>query len=639
MENARGTALLRTIALLAATARLLQLQGLHPLVWDEVEFFRATDWLRRGLVPYRDFWEHHTPLQWFLFAPVTALTHSAGASAILLMRWAQLPLWIAVFILLHIWMRRAGASEFAAWSAMALVLCSTLFMLPAVEYRVDVLGCVLYLAALVFLQRQHEGRTFAFFGGLMLCLAGFANLRLGPLAVLTILLVRVVRTREHAWGGNTRANWCFAGASAALVPPLGYFAATHSALIAWQRLWSDNLLADRFAEAPVHWMFIYRFAVAFGVRFVGTVLSFQFAAIDPGGIAILVIGGIGVVLALRRRFRAPDDGFFLAFLQIANLLFIGAMKFVFNYHLEIVVLLMAPFVAFEIDRFLKSEGRRRAVLTLVILAAVVNIAAAVFRGKESDTVYQDFVMREVDHRTPAGSKVWDSVGWALHRDPAYRYWFLRANVFVMEAHGRFETYNAADLLRDPPAAIIADYDTRRWMATHRQLGELVVTHYLPLWRDLWLPGMSARLTMAAPAAQWIALADGTYDVYASTRLASHPWYRQPLDFERPVWRDAAPVSPLDRDARIDWCVDDAPVPRTASLTLRRGQHVGAISREALPIGIMLIGSRNELAFCQPLPGTTLEASASPRWHLPDFAALGRLAGGTSSVTPRAQCQR
>lgn len=639
MHNARVTALLRIVALLSAGARLLQLQGLHPLVWDEIEFFRATDWVRRGLVPYRDFWEHHTPLQWFLFAPVTALTHSTGASAILMMRWAQLPLWIVAFILLRVWMRRSGSSDFAAWTAIALVLCSSLFMLPAVEYRVDVLGCVLYLAALTLLQRMDDGRRFAFFGGALLCVAGFANLRLGPLAVLTLLLARVVRTRAHAWGGNKRANWCFAGASAALMPALAYFAATHSARMAWQRLWSDNLLADRFAEAPVDWMFVYRFAVAFGVRLIGTVLSFQFAAIDPGGIAIVIIGGIGVLLALKRGFRAPGDDFFLAFLQVANLLFIAAMKFVFNYHLEIAILLMAPLVAFEIDRFVTSDRRRRALFALVIVAAAVNIAAAVFRGKENDTVYQDFVMREVDRRTPVGSRVWDSAGWALHRDPAYRYWFLRANVFVMEAHGHFETYGVPALLRDPPAAVIADYDARRWMATHRPLGELIVTHYLPLWRDIWLPGMSARLTPAAPAAQWIVLADGTYDVYASTRLASHPWYRQPLDFERPVWRDAAPPSPADRDARIAWFVEGAPIPSPATLTLRRGQHVGAISRDPLPAGIMLIGSRNELAFCQPLPGTTLEASASPRWHLPDLNALVQLARGTASAMPRTRCHR
>jgi len=635
----RTTAFFAGISILSIAARLLQLQGLHPLVWDEIEFFRATDWVRRGLVPYRDFWEHHTPLQWFLFAPVTALTNSPGVSAILLMRWAQLPLWIIAFVLLRGWMRRAGISEFAAWSAMALVLCSTLFMLPAVEYRVDVLGCGVYLAALFLLQRISDGRGFAFFGGAMLCVAGLANLRLGPLAVLTLLLVRVVRTRDRAWGGNARANWCFAGAAAAFASACVYFAVTHSARIAWQRLWSDNFLADKFAVAPVDWMFAHRFAVAFGLRLVDSAPNFQLSAVDPGGIAILVIGGIAVVRALRRGFRAPGDDFFLAFLQVANLLFVAAMKYVFNYHLEIVVLLMAPLVAMEIDRFTTTASRRRALIALVLVAATVNIAAAVFRGKESDTVYEDFVMREVDRRTPPGSKVFDSVGWPLHRDPAYRYWFLRANVFVMEEHGKFEPYTIADLLRDPPAAVIADYDVRKWLAAHRPFGEFIVTHYLPLWREMWLPGMSARLTPIAPAARWIVLADGTYDIYASTRLASHPWYRQPLDFERPLWRGVTPQSAADRDAHVDWLIDGVPAAATSPLTLHRGQTIVAISREPQPIGIMLIGSHNELAFCQPPRGTTLEASDPPRWHLPDLGALAQLALGTDSMTPRSPCHR
>jgi len=639
MNTRRATALLGALSLISVIARLLQLQGLHPLVWDEIEFFRATDWVRHGLVPYRDFWEHHTPLQWFLFAPITALTNSPGVSAILLMRWAQLPLWIITFVLLRGWMRRAGISAFAAWTAMTLVLCSTLFMLPAVEYRVDVLGCVIFIAALFFLQRIGDHPKFAFLGGAMLCLAGLANLRLGPLAVLTLLLVRVVRTRDRAWGGNARANWCFAGAAATFGAACVYFAATHSARIAWQRLWSDNFLADRFAQAPVDWMFAHRFAVAFGVRLVDSVPNFQLSAVDPGGIAILVIGGIGVVRALRRGFRAPGDDFFLAFLQVANLLFIAAMKYVFNYHLEIAVLLMAPLVAIEIDRFATSDSRRRALIALVVIAAAVNIAAAVFRGKESDTVYEDFVMREIDRRTPPGSKVFDSVGWPLHRDPAYRYWFLRANVFVMEEHKRFETYTIADVLRDPPAGVIADYDVRKWLAAHRPFGELIVTNYLPLWREIWLPGMSARVTPLAPAARWIVLEDGTYDVYASTNLASHPWYRQPLDFERPLWRGVGPPTASDRGAHIDWFVDGVPIPATTTLTLRRDQRLDAISREQLPIGIMLINARNDVAFCQPPRGTTLEASDPPRWHVPDLGALLQLARGTDSMTPRSPCHR
>src|SRR5437773_8119120 len=98
------------LLVVASLARLLSLRFFHPLNWDEIEYFRAADWIRQGLVPYRDFWEHHTPLQWFVFAPLTALVSSPGSAGIIAMRWAQVLLWIATFVLLSLWMRRAGIS-------------------------------------------------------------------------------------------------------------------------------------------------------------------------------------------------------------------------------------------------------------------------------------------------------------------------------------------------------------------------------------------------------------------------------------------------------------------------------------------------------------------------------------------------
>src|SRR5207248_600379 len=72
-RNTPGIAVAASLIAVSVLARLVSLQGLHPLNWDELEYFRATEWVRHGLVPYRDFWEHHTPLQWFLFAPAAAL--------------------------------------------------------------------------------------------------------------------------------------------------------------------------------------------------------------------------------------------------------------------------------------------------------------------------------------------------------------------------------------------------------------------------------------------------------------------------------------------------------------------------------------------------------------------------------------
>src|SRR5437879_4053306 len=116
---------------LAAVARSLSLAFFHPLNWDEIEYFRATDWIRQGLIPYRDFWEHHTPLQWFMFAPVTALIHSPGTSAILAMRWAQVPAGIATFVLLSLWMQRAGLELTSRPAAIRLTLRRPTFLLAA----------------------------------------------------------------------------------------------------------------------------------------------------------------------------------------------------------------------------------------------------------------------------------------------------------------------------------------------------------------------------------------------------------------------------------------------------------------------------------------------------------------------------
>src|SRR5438270_8777340 len=125
---------------LAAAARAISLAWLHPLNWDEIEYRRATAWVWSGLVPYRDFWEHHTPLQWFVFAPIAAIARGPGVSAIVALRFAQAIVWAMCFLLLNLWMRDAGIGRFARAAAILTALCSSMFMLAAVEYRVDALA-------------------------------------------------------------------------------------------------------------------------------------------------------------------------------------------------------------------------------------------------------------------------------------------------------------------------------------------------------------------------------------------------------------------------------------------------------------------------------------------------------------------
>jgi hypothetical protein len=451
VEDGRGIALPSALIAASVAARLAQLQWLHPLGWDEVEYFRATDWVRQGLVPYRDFWEHHTPLQWFLFAPVTALLDSPGVASVVAMRWAQVPLWIAAFALLAAWMRGAGIAPFARWSAMALALTSSLFMLPAVEYRVDVLGGVLLLLGLVLLQR---GR-FAW-AGAAFALAAFANLRLGPVVVVAMLAA--------IWHYGRRAAGAMAGAGAATAVAALYFVATGSLGMAIRRVFTENLLADRLAE-NIPGIFLHRILAPFGVSLLHR--SFSFSAIDPGGILLIVLGVAGLV-------RARGELRYLAVVNAANLLFIALMKYVFNYHLEIAALLLVPLAATQI---------RKGLACALIVCAAMNVSVALFRGKEADMQYQDRMMKVVDMATPPDGRVFDSAGWALHRTPAYGYWFLRAITFELESHGVFSTYVPSP----PPNAIIADHDTRRWLVAHPQLLTWVRQNYVPHGRDLWLP--------------------------------------------------------------------------------------------------------------------------------------------------------
>ncbi|HEX6159380.1 MAG TPA: hypothetical protein VF111_04385 [Thermoanaerobaculia bacterium] len=588
----------RRVVLLAVTAalvRLVTLQWLHPLQWDEIEFFRAADWIRQGLVPYRDFWEHHTPLQWFLFAPVTALTTAPGDSAITLMRWAQLPLWIAAFWFAFRLMERAGLPPFARWSATALVLASSMFMLPAVEYRIDTLGCALYLAAL-FCRRR------AILYVILLSLAGLANIRLGPLLAATAILFVLIDVEEARWRLQIRRAFLLAlGVLIPLAATASYFVRNGAARHLYRQVWFENYLGDKFATGARSGLGD-RLLVPFGVRTGGI----DAAGVDPGGIFLILLGVVGLVLAVRHA-RRPDWLFLIALLQLVNVAFLARMKFVYHYHLEILVMLMLPLVAYGLARV----ARRELVMALVVVAWCMNLFASVFRGKEQDRRYQDLIMTEVHARTDPGDKVFDGVGWALRREPAYRFWFLPDLTRQLVARGYATAYAAHEL----PAAVIADYNALTWLRLEPDLQQRIVRHYLPVWRNLWMPGMNARLAPGG-SFSWTAPKDGAYRIYATPQLARHPWFSRPIFvgsfYEAPAARMTLRLDrPLEHPA-LTWSVP----PRNGVIHLRKGDQLDVVSRANEEIGVMLVPGDDRLLFRQPPPGATIDAAAPRTTHIP-----------------------
>jgi hypothetical protein len=626
------------LTIAAVAARLFSLTWLTPLNWDEVEFFRATDWVRQGLVPFRDFWEHHTPMQWFVFAPFTALTTSTGAGAIIFMRWMQVPLWIAIFWLVNVWMRNDGAARFARWMAIVLAVCSSLFMLPAIEYRVDVLACGLYIGGLVLLQKQTSRASF--WAGVLFCLTGFANIRLGPLLALTVLLNRVIDVRERRWRGTREANWVFAGVIAAFAVALAWFLATDSLKPLYQHVWVENYLGDRYAER-VPLAFVHRMLIPFGVRIYGSGDHFDLIGVDPAGAAIVVLGIIGLVRALRE-WRAPGVHFYLAFLQVSSMLFISVMKFVYHYHLEIVVLMMLPFVASEISRGRRASrpqpagvspagegeddtrrrdagsmraGRPPAWIAFAAAVCAWSIFLTVFRGKERDLAYQDLIMREAHTRTAPGAKVFDGVGWALRRQPAWRFWFLPELVRKLVQERHLPPYGVAEWLTDPPAAVITDRNAAVWLAAvDPQLGVYVVRHYLPVWRNLLMPGLSTLLAPGATAG-WVVPADGRYRIVVAPELASHEWFRRPLAYRAGIHSGLQIVA---RGAdRVQWHRNGSPATVTGNaIDLKRGDRLAVRSPHPVPVAVFLVPGEERLWFRQPPDGVTLDSEGPRVTHVP-----------------------
>jgi len=212
----------------------------------------------------------------------------------------------------------------------------------------------------------------------------------------------------------------------------------------------------------------------------------------------------------------------------------------------------------------------------------------------------------------------------VHREPSYRYWLMRRIVWVLVRSGYYVNYTRQEMATRPPAAILADYTARGFLLWNPDLGLFTASHYLPYWRDLWLPGLSAIVSPRTPAATWTVPADGMYRVYASPRLAAHTWFRQPLYWNTPLWRDQRLVVTVH--AYEEWPGTGVPlelsVPlQNGRLQLKKGQRLTVVSRAAEPIGVFMSPLDATQLFQQPPVGTTLEVSTDPQWHVTDLAVL------------------
>lgn len=567
MRHRAAPALITTgLLTLAAVWTALMLHRGQLLTWDEVEFFRATRWIAEGSVPYRDFWEHHLPLQWFVFAPAAALFGGGpGAGAVVAMRWAQVPLWIGALAIVMLLARRAGLETRARWAALCLLALSPSFILMVIQFRLDVAGNLAFVAAVAAGVR----RRWVTFGALM-SLAVLANMRLAPLVVFAALLALLWRGEERRWSWNGEALRMVAGVAAVAAVFVLYLMITGALPAFLDSVIHYNLTSDRL----------------FRERADTRLMTFA-AMLVRRDLAAVVYWGLGIAgawIALRG-IRRPGALQLIALLALASVASVAAVGASYEYHLENAYFLMLPLAALAFER-LRSPVWQTAILGIAALLLA-------FRFDVGEGLpYQDRVMREADARTSPGETVWDGSGYALRRKPAYRYWFLPAGVRLMAKAGLIEDYDAGQLRAAPPAAIIYSYRVFLWLRETPRLAAFVTHHYVPLYRDLWLPGMSAMLEAKPTRTTWTVVRAGRYDVYGSELLAKHPWFAKPLEYGMINGSELAiPLRRLPRvpDAELRWSVDGVPLPvGVRTLDLRAGSTLELMATPHARTGVLVV---------------------------------------------------
>jgi hypothetical protein len=153
---------------------LLHVRGFDP---DEFQHLHGAWLISHGLLPYRDYFEHHTPWFPFLLAPFFRFfqVETDPGSAVRFLFFARLLMWILTGGILALTFRLGRQWKGTAVGATAAVLLAgtQFFFDKTTEVRPDVLSCLLWLAALNLGLDRMQGRlTPRWSGGRLALLCG-----------------------------------------------------------------------------------------------------------------------------------------------------------------------------------------------------------------------------------------------------------------------------------------------------------------------------------------------------------------------------------------------------------------------------------------------------------------------------------
>jgi len=151
--------------ILVAAFYLWRLWLLQSVVFnrDEFEHLHAAWLISRGLIPYRDFFEHHTPGFWLMLAPLyrwypVEQNPDTAVAFIFMARRASM-MFAGVGLALTWVLARMWGGDRVAWIAVALLSTSVSFMMKTLEVRPDVPATALWLGYLASMYAAFRATT------------------------------------------------------------------------------------------------------------------------------------------------------------------------------------------------------------------------------------------------------------------------------------------------------------------------------------------------------------------------------------------------------------------------------------------------------------------------------------------------
>jgi dolichyl-phosphate-mannose-protein mannosyltransferase len=131
---------------------------------DEFEHFHVVWCISKGLVPYRDFFEHHTPWFYYLFAPLVRFfdVEDLVGDAVGFLFVGRRVMWffLIVILVLTFWLGRLWRNSLVAIVGVLFLVNTAIFLDATLEFRPDLLSTIFWLATLImFLQGTSKWQT------------------------------------------------------------------------------------------------------------------------------------------------------------------------------------------------------------------------------------------------------------------------------------------------------------------------------------------------------------------------------------------------------------------------------------------------------------------------------------------------